>query len=539
MLTDKLSLGFLTRHVGISAFNLLRDSYLAIADDGHFEGELADRRIAVLLFDNIFDSSFFESRANLRDFCRALPEKTQERIKESFAIRDFEDLRWTRETAARFVEEFELNEKFGEISEEEADERNGFYFYDKPTQIFKKLKRYQATIFFDVFEYVRNTNFARCIIQMPTGSGKTRTSIEIVCELMNQTGRDVLWLANTEELCDQALDSFDEVWRFVGTREARAVNHMRHQCSPTGAERVPTFHVASLQSVSGESALSKLKSKGISVDYIELLVVDEAHIAIAPTYAAAISRIAAEGAKLIGLTATPGRQLKSGDGPDENQELSDFFFNKLFELDTGDILPIEYLRREGILSNARFHSIEGASLERFVSKNELRTCLENKTIPKKIEEILTKDSRRTAAIFDQLVRLLNDGKKVLFFGTSVMHSEMISTLLEIKGFSSAHIDGNTGRNRQSIISKFKKGEIRILCNYGVLSTGFDDPKIDVVFMARPTNSIVLYSQVIGRGLRGPLLGGTDVCDIYTVVDNIMDLPDNNEIYSYFNDYFYH
>ena len=76
-----------------------------------------------------------------------------------------------------------------------------------------------------------------------------------------------------------------------------------------------------------------------------------------------------------------------------------------------------------------------------------------------------------------------------------------------------------------------------MCNYGVLSTGFDDPQIDVVFMARPTNSIVLYSQIIGRGLRGPVIGGTDYCEIYTVFDNILDLPENNEIYSYFDEYF--
>ena len=56
-------------------------------------------------------------------------------------------------------------------------------------------------------------------------------------------------------------------------------------------------------------------------------------------------------------------------------------------------------------------------------------------------------------------------------------------------------------------------------------------------MARKTNSIVLYSQIIGRGLRGPVIGGTDTCEIYTVFDNILDLPSNNDIYSYFEEYF--
>lgn len=537
MITNQLSFRFLTQHVGVKSFKLFQDSYNEITKDGHFSESLSDKKIAALLFEKTFDGSFFESPKNLREFCYALPEKTQDKIKGNLEIKDFGRIRWTTDVADYFIEQHGLGEQFRKVAKDRSEERQGLRIHKEPTQVFKKLKRYQSTVFFDTFDYIRDTNFARCIIQMPTGSGKTRTSMEIVCELMNHTGRNVLWLANTEELCDQAFESFNEVWCFLGAREACAINHVRQRVDPAIQMKMPTFHVASLQSISGENALNRLEAKGVSVSDIELLVVDEAHIAIAPTYKAAISAIATEGAKLIGLTATPGRQLRSNSGVDENQALSEFFFNKLFELDTGEILPIEYLRREGILSNARFHSIEGASVDQILSEKEIQTCIANKTIPKKIEALLTNDARRTAAIFDQLVQLLNSGKKVLFFGTSVPHSEMISTLLQIKGFTSAHIDGCTGKNRSEIISKFKEGKIQILCNYGVLSTGFDDPKIDAVFMARPTNSIVLYSQIIGRGLRGPLLGGTDVCDIFTVVDNVVDLPDNNDIYSYFDEYF--
>jgi superfamily II DNA or RNA helicase len=172
-----------------------------------------------------------------------------------------------------------------------------------------------------------------------------------------------------------------------------------------------------------------------------------------------------------------------------------------------------------------------------MSKKDIDNFRLNGNLPKNILDLLTNDNKRTAIIFDQLVKLLDKGKKIIFFGTSIAHSEMIATLLTIKGYKAAHVDGNTGKYRSKIIENFKKDEIQILCNFGVLSTGFDDPTIDVVFMARKTNSIVLYSQIIGRGLRGPVIGGTDTCEIYTVFDNILDLPDNNEIYSYFEDYF--
>ena len=72
------------------------------------------------------------------------------------------------------------------------------------------------------------------------------------------------------------------------------------------------------------------------------------------------------------------------------------------------------------------------------------------------------------------------------------------------GYNSEHIDGSTRKERRTeIINKFRENKISILCNFGVLSTGFDAPKIDVVFISRPTMSIVLYSQMIGRGLREP------------------------------------
>ena len=195
------------------------------------------------------------------------------------------------------------------------------------------------------------------------------------------------------------------------------------------------------------------------------------------------------------------------------------------------------MRDKGILSNAKFISLEGSTVQNILTKNEIFKLQSENKVPEKIKDILTNDFRRNAIIFDKLLTLLKENKKILFFGTSLKHSKLMTSLISLKGFKAAHVDGNSGKYRSSIIKSFKKGEIQLLCNYGVLSTGFDDPKIDVVFMARPTQSIVLYSQIIGRGLRGPKIGGTDRCEIVTVFDNILDLPRNNEIYSYFDDYF--
>lgn len=539
MVIKQLNLNYLSQKIGIDNFNRLKKAYKEISLDGHFNESISDKELAGILFENAISDDFFEKKQNLTEFYFALPELTQIKINEDLKVKSVNDIKWNETSSSYFVEKLGLNEKFRwKRNRTNNDNLNsGYLFFDKPKLVFKKLKDYQSGVFFKVEEYLMNTPYSRCILQMPTGSGKTRTAMEIVCSVMNQTGKDVLWLANTEELCDQAYDSFLEVWNFLRQREGAGVNHMKLKSVSEINNKIPLFHVASLQSLNSLDNDIMLSDYGIDVNRIELLVVDEAHISIAPTYKKAISNIIQKGSKLLGLTATPGRQLCSNIGKDENQKLSDFYFNKRFEIETGDELPIEYLRSRGILSNAKFVSVEGSNLENTMTNNEILNFRNNGKLPKNVISLLTNDDKRTSIIFDQLVQLLDMGKKIIFFGTSIAHSEMIATLLTIKGYNAAHIDGNSGKYRSKIIDNFKKGNIQILCNFGVLSTGFDDPKIDVVFMARKTNSIVLYSQIIGRGLRGPVIGGTDTCEIFTVFDNILDLPSNNEIYSYFEEYF--
>lgn len=105
------------------------------------------------------------------------------------------------------------------------------------------------------------------------------------------------------------------------------------------------------------------------------------------------------------------------------------------------------------------------------------------------------------------------------------------------GYTAAHIDGKSeNQSRALVIEDFKHKKIQVLCNYGVLTTGFDAPQTDVVCISRPTNSIVLYGQMVGRGLRGPALGGTEECKVINVKDNIVGLPDYLGIYDFFREY---
>ena len=537
MIFSQLSLNFLNQFISKEQFQNFRDSLEIITKDGHFDFTIKDKELAVLIFENSISDDFFYHKKSLVPFCQALPEITQNKIISSLHLDKIQSIEWDSKTFEYLHSTFGLNERFKfNPTSKDAQKFDGITIIEQPERVFKNLKEYQYSIYFEVYNYISNTPYSRCIVQMPTGSGKTRTAIEVASEVLNNSKRNVLWLANTQELCDQAYETFLDIWHFNRRSNCQAINHLYAEYI-THLSDFNEFHVSTLQSLNNNKALNEFLENKLDLEKLELVIVDEAHISIAPTYKKLIEKLLIKGAKLIGLTATPGRQLKVEEQKDQNKTLSDFYFNKLFSLNTPNGNTIDYLRDIGVLASTKFHSIEGSTLEKFLSEKEIEDCKINYTLPKKLEKILTNEPIRNAVIFDKLVELLNFGKKIIFFATSIEHSKLISTMLKMKGFPSAHIDGNTGHIRKSLIDKFKSNEIQILCNYGVLSTGFDEPKIDVVFMTRPTNSIVLYSQIIGRGLRGPLIGGTEFCEIYSVVDNILDLPDNNKIYNYFIEYF--
>ena len=102
-----------------------------------------------------------------------------------------------------------------------------------------------------------------------------------------------------------------------------------------------------------------------------------------------------------------------------------------------------------------------------------------------------------------------------------MHSRLLATVLRARGITADSVTGDThSLDRERIITKFRGTDpgTLVLCNYGVLTAGFDAPKTSAAVIARPTKSLVLYSQMLGRALRGPLAGGNKEAEIVTVID---------------------
>jgi superfamily II DNA or RNA helicase len=243
----------------------------------------------------------------------------------------------------------------------------------------------------------------------------------------------------------------------------------------------------------------------------------------------------------MGLTATPGRTYKEFNTDDENSELSQFFFEKIISFNPKDKGAIEYLRDKGVLAHAKSEVLTVDS-DINLSPKELKQVSELFEIPASVLDKIGKNSIRNAEILAKIKQLITSkaASSIIFFGTSVEHSVLICSLLKFLDIKAEHVDGTTARStRDSIIERFRNQEINVLCNYEVLSTGFDAPKVDCVFLARPTASVVLYSQMIGRGLRGPAIGGKENCLIVNVKDNFINLPSIEKMYKVFEDYWRH
>ena len=125
----------------------------------------------------------------------------------------------------------------------------------------------------------------------------------------------------------------------------------------------------------------------------------------------------------------------------------------------------------------------------------------------------------------------------ILFACSNEQGGLLSNILTLTGINNNVIFGDTLESqRKQAITDFEQGKYNILINNSILTTGFDSPRIKCVFITRPTNSIVLYSQMLGRGLRGVKMGGNEECLLIDVIDNLNKFNDENFAFNYFDIY---
>lgn len=364
----------------------------------------------------------------------------------------------------------------------------------------------------------------RVVLHMPTGAGKTRTAMHAVSRfLAAMEPCVVVWLANSAELLEQATDAFQRAWTRLGNRDVHLLRFWGDH-APELSALSDGLVVAGLQKMHAFKTKDPLAFLRLSKS-VNLVVVDEAHQAIAPTYRKVIETLSETGVHnaLVGLTATPGRTWSDSTA---DERLSEFFHGRkvMLEVEGWDD-PVSFLMDEGYLARPTFRRLE------FQAPADLKTLFnkeadaENDYNPVLLDS-LSEQVGRNIVIVEEASRLIEAGhKRIIVFGSSVRHAEVLAAAFSALGIDSRVVTGKTGAiTRERAIKAFRQASSRpmILCNFGVLTTGFDAPNTSAAIIARPTKSLVLFSQMVGRATRGPKAGGNETCEISTVVD--IDLP---------------
>ncbi len=228
------------------------------------------------------------------------------------------------------------------------------------------------------------------------------------------------------------------------------------------------------------------------IGHADLMIVDESHLiseksqSMYQTFIKDLTKINPY-LKVIGMTATPYR-LSSGMlyGPDDDTLFSGVAHE----------VPIRKLVDDGYLTRLVGYN-GGTSLD--LSNLHTRG---GDFIDSEMQELFDKDDV-TAAIVDEVIGVSGGCKGILVFASGVDHAHHLAKAINaITGERVEVVSGTTPRDeRTAIIQGFKNKEYRWLCNYGVLTTGFDAPHVDMIVLCRATQSTGLYMQILGRGMR--------------------------------------
>lgn len=358
---------------------------------------------------------------------------------------------------------------------------------------------------------------SRVLLHMPTGAGKTRMAMKYVADtLLGDPGALVVWLAHSEELCEQAIEEFTRTWEGSGSRNARVYRFYGGHAPDLLADgHRAGLVVAGLAKMYRHAQRHDLFLTTLA-DRVTLVVMDEAHQAIAETYRFILdSLVEKHGARLLGLSATPGRTWndRAKDG-----ELAAYFGRNKVTIGAKEG-PINFLVNGGFIARQRTERLEHRD---GLTDADLARMGHGIDIPQSVLDKLAGDVARNIMIVSKLEDLIGRGHtRIIYFATSVSNARDVSLTLHARRHDSLFVDASTPASARSrAIEEYRSdsAEPKIVCNFSVLTAGFDAPKTTAVLIARPTRSLVLYSQMVGRAIRGPRVGGSEECMIATVVD---------------------
>ncbi|MFL7048737.1 DEAD/DEAH box helicase [Vibrio cyclitrophicus] len=359
------------------------------------------------------------------------------------------------------------------------------------------LRPYQADSVKSVIHYFRKHQ-TPAVLVLPTGAGKSLG----IAELARLAKGRVLVLVHVKELVEQNHEKYEGYG-------------LKGSIFSAGLGRKETDQQVVFASV--QSVVRNLDSFS---NQFSLLVIDECHRVPdekTSSYQKVITHLRENnpGIKVLGLTATPyrlgmGWLYQYHTRGQVRSEEPRFFRDCIFEL------PIRYLLDEGFLTPARMIDAPVLSYD----FSQLKPASTGRYKEAELDMVIEQSKRATPQIVDQIIELAKDKLGIMVFAATVRHAQEILSLLP-EGESSIVIGDTPTLERDQIINDFKERKIKFLVNVSVLTTGFDAPHVDLIAILRPTESISLYQQIVGRGLR--LSPGKKECLVLDYAGNSYDL----------------
>ncbi len=365
-----------------------------------------------------------------------------------------------------------------------------------------KLRDYQSEAVAATLKHFRKTNESAVIV-LPTGSGKSL----VIAELARLAKRKILVLTHVKELVEQNQQKYQSYGLTAGIYSAGL--------KQKNTQYQVTF--ASIQSVARN--LDRFQH-----DY-SLIIIDECHRVnlnnpdeeSSNQYQQVISQLKSVNPdiKLLGLTATPYRlgmgwiYCKHYRGIVRSESPRPFE-HCIYEL------PLRHLIKRKFLTPPK---LVDATIEHYDFSSLLPNTV-GEYNRSDLNQLFSKNHRITQGIIEQVVELSTERQGVMIFAATVEHAEEIFNYLPLQ--TSALITGATeNKQRDQLINDFKSKKLKYLVNVSVLTTGFDAPHVDLIAILRPTQSVSLYQQIIGRGLR--LSEGKEDCLVIDYTGNDFDL----------------
>ena len=374
------------------------------------------------------------------------------------------------------------------------------------------------------------------LVVLPTGGGKTYTASTWLLKNAIDKNKKIIWIAHRQMLLDQAAESFQ---KFAYAEAMPHISEFTYRIVSGSTEHDRCIDISAKDNIlilSKDSIGRNLEAldRWLKGEQEVYLVIDEAHHATAKTYRKIIKYIEEQvpNLKILGLTATPFRTSKEEEG----------LLAKIFKdgIDVagnvvkGDLgityqIGLKELIGSRILSKPVFeckYTDEDFGVN--LGLNALESIQRLDILPDQLAEEMASNAARNKLIVDTFIENRKEYGQTIVFAVNITHAISLNKLFTKAGIKSDYIvsdirDLITGvtisrKDNERKLQEYREGKLQVLINVNILTEGVDLPQTKTVFLARPTVSKILMTQMIGRALRGTAAGGTSEAHIVSFVD---------------------